>query len=117
MPEETIEARAYKWIRSGDTGTSSKTIWYVMMGLPWADSWGPSPPWDPDDFGRCYRLLVEFPQWRERLGEVAARYRSWGPLVREWARLTDLYEEEAPSGTAPKLYAAVKELLKEGGAR
>lgn len=101
------------WLAGGDTGMSSKTIWSVMTGrLPrHADNWWePSIPYDPSDFGRCHRLLEEFPAWRARLPEVADKYPEWKPLVEVWDELTALYEEEWASGQAPKLYARMKEL-------
>lgn len=103
------------WITGPDTGVSSMTIWSVMTGQPMPDrSCGPNVPHDPDDFGRCYRLLQAFPSWRERLPEVAARYPKWGPMVREWDRMTALYEEELATGAPPKLYDLMHQLEGEG---
>lgn len=83
-----------EWIVGRDVGTSSKTIWAVMVGVDVKDteSWNWGVPLDADDFGRCYRLLVLFPQWRERLPEVAAIFPAWGPLVEHWEKLSLLYE-------------------------
>jgi hypothetical protein len=104
------------WLAGGDTGISSKTIWSVMTGRAFDDArWHPSIPHDPSDFGRCHRLLEQFPTWRERLGEVAAQHRSWTKLVEAWDELTALYVEEFPSGRAPKLYARMQELKAEAG--
>lgn len=77
------------WICGCDTGTSSKTIFAVMRGTTpdHADI-----PYDPDDFGRCYRLLKLVPAWRPRLGEVAAKYPKWSGLVEHWDELTSLFE-------------------------
>jgi hypothetical protein len=107
-----------KWIVGRDTGTSSKTIWSVMMGV---EPDYQSEPSDPDDFGRCYRLLALIPEWRPRLPEVAAKYPVWSALVREWDALTALYEDEIINGpkvkgyrSLPKLYDRMKELIDEG---
>lgn len=107
------------WLLSGDTGISSTTIWSVMMGEKpsGGGGFGPSVPWDPSDFGRCYRLLKRFPAWRKRLGEVADALPDWAPLVREWDELERLYEQELPTGSAPTLYARMKVLIDEGRAR
>lgn len=80
-----------QWILSNDTGTSSKTIWAVMMHAQCAD---PGYPHDADDFGRCYRLLQHFQGWRARLPEVATRYPMWTPLVAAWDELTAFYEQK-----------------------
>ena len=119
-----VEARAKRlssgdveltWLRSPDTGVSSKTIFSVLSekhGRVAAIRTGV--PHDPADFGRCHRLLNLIPGWRERLPEVAAAYPEWSALVREWDTLTKLYEEELPSGSCPKLYAAMQPLIEEG---
>lgn len=107
-PEEHDAAMA--WLQSWDTGLSSETIWRVMMHeTPQrADI-----PHDPADFGRCYRLLQKVPSWRKRLDEVALLYRRWRPFVAAWDELTALYEQEAPSGICPRLYARMRELRGE----
>lgn len=38
----------------------------------------------------------------------------WKPMVREWATMKALYEEELPSGRCPKLYALMEDLEDEG---
>lgn len=108
-----------EWIVGPDTGSSSKTIWAVMMAAGaghhgFFDSW---PPSDPDDFGRCYRLLRAFPDWRPRMPEVAVRFAAWKPLVEAWDELTALYELEQPAGSAPKLYARMRALLEREAVR
>jgi len=77
-----------QWIVSHDTGTSSKTIWSVMMGVKpdWADV-----PLDVDDFGRCVRLITVCKEFRPRLQEVADKYHQWQPLIDNWAELERLY--------------------------
>lgn len=77
------------WLLSGDTGISSETICAVMVG---ATARRVDIPYDTDDFGRCYRLLTLFPEWRARLPEVAKRFPKWGPMVMAWDELTSLYE-------------------------
>lgn len=32
------------------------------------------------------------PEWRERLGEVAAKYGAWTPVAGRWAKLSELFE-------------------------
>jgi hypothetical protein len=112
----SINERAMAWVMGRDTGTSSKTIWAVMQGAPTRDA---STPWDADDFGRCYRLLKEIPEWRPRLPEVAARYPAWTGLVREWDRLSAMFELVVAGGgwnkaASSALYEAMQPLLDEG---
>lgn len=95
------------WRDGPDTGLSSLTIWYALSG----GSPGPDPhiPLDPADFGRCYRLVRAF-DWRHLLDMVSEVYPPFKPFIDAWDELSALYEEEAPSGQAPKLYARMKEL-------
>lgn len=112
VAKPTAEGDPIAWLTNGDTGVSSETMWSVLTGRRIGKRyWYPDVPQDPDDFGRCYRLLQVMPSWRARLGEVAARYPAWKSLVAAWDELTALYEEELPSGTAPKLYARMKAIL------
>ena len=93
------------------SGVSSETIWSVMTGLPVKDA---GHPYDPDDFGRCYRLLQHFPAWRSRLGEVAAAYPNtpWVDYVEHWSEMEVLWEEESQrrDGMARKLYALMQKI-------
>jgi hypothetical protein len=103
------------WLRGGDVGLSSETICRQLgeLGEPKQPAW----PRDPSDFGRCHRLLKLFPSWRARMPEIAARYPAtpWVAYVREWDRMAALYDEEAPSGQAPKLWELMKQLRSETG--
>ena len=85
-----MNTKALQWITGSDTGTSSKTLWAVMMAAV-ADGGRYARPYDVGDFGRCYRLLELVPEWKTRLAEVAARFPEWTPLVREWSKIEDAY--------------------------
>jgi hypothetical protein len=115
LPRATADGDAIGWLTNGDTGTSSLTIWHVLMRRRWTDPHSrPDVPLDPGDFGRCYRLLEVMPAWRARLGEIAAELPKWAPFVAAWDEMTALYEEELPNGRCPKLYALMQRL--RGGA-
>lgn len=108
---KTLPTTPEEWLRGPDTGTSSKTICGVMIGNRYVHgNVHHGPPRDPDDFGRCYRLLRAFADWRPRLPEVAAAYPEWAGLVAAWDEFTALYEEERPSGKAPRLWERMREL-------
>lgn len=102
-----------EWLLSGDTGVSSQTIFAVMTRSKISRT---DVPYDPSDFGQCYRLLALFPEWRPRLREVSALFPEWGPLVDAWDELTGLYEEglQNPLRRAPKLYERMRALIDEG---
>lgn len=101
------------WIVGPDTGVSSKTIWATMTGAA-MDPWRSGEPHDGDDFGRCHRLLRAFPEWRERMPEVAVRFPIWMAIVREWDALTALYLEDLPAGWSDRLFQRLLSLREEG---
>lgn len=112
-----------EWLLSGDTGMSSRTICAVMTGSQYFDA---STPMDADDFGRCYRLLKLFPEWKPRMNEVARVCKAWGPLVAAWDELTALYESMyndgagrlryplTPRSVSDKFHKRIHELNDEG---
>lgn len=111
-----------RWILGNDTGVSSQTIWAVMMNEATAENIKEMSvsgcyfdiPHDPDDFGRCYRLLLHFPEWRARIKEMGNVFPKWKPMADCWNQLEGLYLEESPDGRCPQLYARMRELVAEG---
>jgi hypothetical protein len=101
--------RAVDWLGCGDDGTSSAAIWSVMMGRPPRSI---DPPHDPDDFGRCSRLLAApwALGWRARLPEMGKLSPVWAAIAARWAEMEALFAEEYPTGQGPKLYALMKSL-------
>ena len=82
--------KCIEWLMSDDTGTSSKLIFRVMVGIERRVlCFSPS---DGDDFGRCYRLLKVFPEWKSRLTEVSEQFPNWKNLVEKWDELEKAYE-------------------------
>lgn len=79
-PADPPEKRLTDWLKSGDTGTSSRTIAATMTGRGLRGA--PGAPMDDEDLGRCQRLLSLFPEWRPRLSEVSSRYPEWEPWIR-----------------------------------
>lgn len=103
--------RPEEWILSDDTGTSSKCIWSVMMGVDLKEHhFYAGTPSDPSDFGRCYRLLEKFPQWKARLKEVGAKYPHWNKLIESWGECEALYLRDLPTGKSTELYNFMKDL-------
>lgn len=100
--------RAEDWPTCGDTGLSSKAIWRHMMGGSVHEA---SAPRDPDDFGRCHRLLAApwANGWKARMGWMT-RYPEWRRIALAWEELDALYVEERPTGNAPRLFARMRAL-------
>lgn len=94
-----------KWFVSGDTGVSSEAIAAQMTGNTTGRTFGDYPS-DNGDFGRCYRLLKAVPEFRGRIGEMAARSEQWAALVECWDELERLHETDGKA-----CYARMKEAL------
>lgn len=114
----TVEQRAIDWIGSGDTGMSSKAIWAHMMGgkKP-RDGW--NHPYDPDDLGRCLRLLRLIPEWKPRMKGMAKRSKDWAALVKHWDELAAMMDAEVgldweKARRAPLTYGRMCEILYPG---
>ena len=100
-----------RWASGPDTGLSSMTIFRKMMNQPMGRCYVPR---DPDDFGRCHRLLHAIPGWRARILEMVD-VPGWEHLAKNWDELEKLFLEEIPKGRCPKLYARMKALPTGGG--
>lgn len=96
-----------EWMQSDDTGMSSVFMAATLSGFsrPYAH------PHDPSDLGRCIRLLDAVPELRERLDKMKTTGKEWAALVDNWEELTELYHQEFPSGSAPKTYAFMQQLI------
>lgn len=99
----------HDWARSRDIGVSAGTIYAAMTG-EYSPCGQYDIPHDPADFGRCYRLLKHFPDWRAGLYSVSRKWPAWEPFVAHWSELEALYEQELPMGSAPLLYIAIQQL-------
>lgn len=83
-----------EWLRGGDTGMSSETIYAFMMDGYCAR---PAIPYDADDFGRCHRLLKAFPEWRKRMPQMRD-VDGWRKFSAQWDRIEKAYESELAAG-------------------
>lgn len=124
-PEVGVSGLALDWITGDDTGISSRALWRHMTGReqdPRDRGFG-TYPHDPADFGRCHRLLVIMPEWRGRIGEMAAYGKVWAALAARWQDITDSYSDEVRGlgqdpdsrwvrGMALKTYDLMKSIIK-----
>jgi hypothetical protein len=101
-----------EWRNGRDTGISSLTIYSVVTGFPSPHECY-NPPRDPSDFGRCYRLLKLFPDWLKSMPAVADRYPAWKPFVREWEKLTTMYEKALATDDGNVMYYFMQQLWDE----
>ena len=110
-----LSSAAKEWLATGFHGISSMTIFKRLTGVKPPSLSHERHPADPDDLGRCRRLLDQVPELQARLGEMADVSPVWQKLVAEWKELCQLMDSEAPEwrggkGSAPKTYERMKEL-------
>lgn len=92
--DEALE-KYYAWAHGPDSGTSSKAMVQAITGARLvAESERARTPSDPDDFGRCSRVLERFPELRAQLQKAAALSPGWAALVAAWDELEQLYARE-----------------------
>lgn len=107
-----------RWLLHGDRGTSSNAMVEVFENYPKGLLIGafgarfPTHPHDPSDFNRCYELLEAVPGYRVQLWKMSSESSEWKALVEHWSELEELLIEERKTGSAPKLYKRMQELLK-----
>lgn len=107
-----------RWLASDDTGMSSKYLAGIL-----SDSYTPifAYPHDPDDFGRCYRLLRAVPDLRAKMEEALPDCpQPWPMLWKHWDELEKLYEAALapnPPIGCKCLYDRLQQLYKEVGVR
>lgn len=102
------------WLQSDDVGSSSKYMASILTNENSLHA-PPAHPRDPSDFGRCRKLLLAVPEFKERLSRMSGQSEVWGKIISNWDRLCLLMDEESPgwadgTGSAPKTYSLMKEL-------
>ena len=111
-----VSQDANNWLKQGERGLSSETIFSTMTGVNvTARSCHPS---DPADFRRCEMLLRSVPDFREKMEQMRILSPVWQGLVEHWQEIVDLMESEVPGvfndrwtkGSAPKTYDLMKSI-------
>lgn len=94
-----------EWMATHNTGASSITMWAALAGIKPTKIWF-GIPYDADDFSRCYDL-VKFCEISpdEDLPKILQVFPMYAPIIREWHRLSELFEDGD--------YRGVNLLLKE----
>lgn len=93
--EKSELENAVWWAENGEHGMSSKAMFNCLSKNLNICKFGnyENTPSDPDDFGRCYKLLKAVPQWRLRLIELSVLSTGWKNLVENWDVLEKMYEQ------------------------
>ncbi len=110
-----MNPRLAQWLLGDDTGTSSKAIVAFIMGARMGYF---AYPYDPSDFGRCYRLLELDPLFKLIFYEMGSVSPYWKAYIENWAELEALWIEESVGHKCPKLYEkmlAIREGVEKEG--
>lgn len=102
-------ARAYWWMENGETGMSSKTMWFCLMGQKVSKI---NHPDDPYDFSRCWKLLECVPEWKAELDKLKPLSKAWSNLVDNWDKLNEFYEDMRKVKKGNGMYEFMQELIK-----
>jgi hypothetical protein len=106
-----------EWLITGDTGVSSETFAYVMLGVPAAQIIQQrcrSYPHDSSDFARCCKLLEAVPSWRKRIGEMTKMGKVWSWIADNWSKLEELYIQQKYEELYSLLNGAEERLENDG---
>ncbi len=114
--EKTPEERGAEWLKSGNTGASSKTVYNFFISGPPND---PHYPHDAADFGRCAALLEAVPEWESRLPELAAiggmEGEIWAALADTWQTLSARYYAEEHDDLTKRIKEIIEPIEKASG--
>lgn len=86
------------WLDSDDTGSSSLYMaWCLSAGQfgYWQGRKQPEPayPHDPDDLGRCIRLIEAVPEFGGKIPEMSHRGAHWLAVTTNWTRWVEMYDD------------------------
>lgn len=98
------------WLRSDDTGVSSETMAAIALG---ADSGEFDAPYDPSDFGRCYRLVKAIPEIRGCFPRISELVPQFAGILAEWDSLAKIYVRDLSRHGSYGLYEKIQ-LLRNG---
>ena len=121
MTGPAMDPRLAEWLASRDTGVSSKAIMFWLSAGVKENEWGAGTPSDPADLARCLRLLERIPEWKPRIGEMAAAGGLWPTFAKRWAEMECAFIAECggklpakgDNWSCPKTY----ELMQQVGAQ
>jgi hypothetical protein len=110
-----LDSQIISWVLRGDTGRSSLTMAAHLTGREPRYN-GMNWPLDPDDFGRCARLLLAVPALRKRLPRMRSLHPVWAALVDRWDDITACMQNEcgldwAKARSAPLTYDFMQSIM------
>lgn len=109
-----LSMKVCEWMSMGKVGVSSATMASIALGLKkpvYGTHFGY--PYDPADLNRCRILVKHIPEIRDSFKKIGRRVPGFKPILDNWDELIALLDEEMQknTGSAPRTYARMKELL------
>lgn len=110
-----MKDKILRWLASGQTGLSSKTMAFTALRIPQDKTWGVRHPLDPDDFNRCLMLVVQVPEIKDYFNEIAGLSASWKSIIENWDKIEKCFIDEVgfdwrKGRRAPKTYDLMKQI-------
>lgn len=98
------------WLDSDDVGMSSKFMAWVLNGGGFSKPQFAYPR-DPDDFGRCLRMVRAVPGFEERIDLMLEHGEHWRAVANNWHDWANAYDDPDCDGSA--LYHEMQRLYGE----
>lgn len=96
------------WLENGEIGESSKDIAKYMMEGAHIKNY----PHDYDDLRRCILLLDRFPEWKERMPEMA-KFSGWEKIGPQWMEIeAAIFADDPEAKRITKSAEMLKKLFK-----
>jgi hypothetical protein len=108
---------ALRWLASGDTGMSSEALLYAALSINNKDPFrNCNYPHDPDDLGRCLRLLKRLPWVKRGMSRLARRNKVWKALAKNWSEIHKLMASEvgidwSKGRSAPQTFTEMSKII------
>lgn len=108
----SLERKCLEWMLGDDTGVSSETMVAVACGINRRpkSAFRVDAPYDPSDFGRCYRLVQQIPEIRNSFHHIGKAVPVFAGILENWDELVELYLRDLPTGRSDELYKRIKQL-------
>lgn len=110
---DTLVMPILRWLADDETGISSETMAFAVLGIERGGDLGTGHPLDPADFRCCVDLLEAVPAIRDHMAMIGELSPEWRRLVSNWSVLETLLRREIATGggQAPRTYRMMKELI------
>lgn len=79
------------WLASDDVGMSSKFMASILTGQFSAEF---AIPHDPDDLGRCIRMIQAIPELKGTIHLMCSHGTMWTAVANNWERWSEMYQAE-----------------------